>query len=283
MAILAAPTTDACAQSEPQAVETALSRRLGAMARTAPLVVAHRGASAQYPENTMVAFQAALDSGAQMVELDFRQTADGQLVVLHDRTLDRTTNSAEALGQRDVAVAATPWNAVQKLDAGSWKDSAFAGTKVPSLEQALTLIQKGAVTMIEHKAGNPAPLVALLRRLELVDDVLVQSFDWDWLAAVHALEPRLTIGALGEKAVPEDLLARLAPTGASVVHWDHARLRLEDVETLHRHGYLVCVYTINADVGLIGAGPLDLDMVATDRPGRMHALVERGAVPRRPR
>ena len=96
------------------------------------LLVAHRGASAVAPENTMSAFRRAIEAGADAVELDVQATSDGQLVVIHDSTLDRTTDGTGAVFETDAATIAG-------ADAGSWFSPDFAGERVPTLEEVLGL------------------------------------------------------------------------------------------------------------------------------------------------
>ncbi len=265
---------------DPPMEEPVLMARLRRLCARAPITVAHRGDSGAFPENTLPAFAAALDAGASMIELDYHVTADGVLVCIHDATLDRTTDAATILGRKRVEVRSTQAADLARLDAGAWKARAHAGARVPTLEQALTLIQPGAVTMIEHKAGDAASLVTLLRRLGLVDDVIVQSFDWDFVTEVHRLEPRLALGALGEGPLSAERLAALPATGARIVHWDVRALRAEDVALLHAHGYLVCVYTANDDVSLVGAATLGIDAITTNHPARLLALIADGVAVR---
>ncbi|MEC7584759.1 MAG: glycerophosphodiester phosphodiesterase family protein [Planctomycetota bacterium] len=242
------------------------------------LTVAHRGASKAFPENTLLAFREAIKRGAPIVELDVHQTKDGVWVVLHDRTLDRTTNAREVFGETKVAVRDRTWKELEELDAGSWKGDKFAGEPVPSLEQALALILPDAVPMIERKGGSADSLVALLQKLEVVDKVLVQSFDWPWLVRANEREPRLVIGALSDLPITPRLLDEMAQTGARFAHWDHTRLTVDDCRELHRRGLLVCVYTVNPDVVLLGAAALGCDMITTDRPGRLEELIREGKV-----
>lgn len=267
--------------------ETLLATRLRRMAAEAPVVVAHRGASAACPENTLPAFRRAIGQGAGMIELDVRQTRDGVWVCLHDATLDRTTDIEERTGRRDVAVTAVTAAELGELDAGSWKATDFAGTAPPTLEEALSVIQDGSIAMIEHKDGAAADMVALLRRLDLVDDVLVQSFDWEFLRAVHELEPELTLGALGPtkgaRRLDEATEGRIAGLGAVLVHWNRRELRVEDVDRLHDRDLLVCTYTIDDDPGLIGAAAMGVDLVTTNRPDRLAALAKTGPARRRRR
>src|SRR5262245_52959971 len=130
-----------------------LFTRLRELARQGPVVVAHRGNSHAYPENTLSAFTAAATLGAPMQEFDVQVTADGQLVCLHDATLDRTTDAAARLGP-GALLAQTTLAQVQQLDAGAWKGAAHAGARVPTLAAALAAMLPRSIPMIEHKAGS---------------------------------------------------------------------------------------------------------------------------------
>lgn len=254
------------------ATESGLEARLRELAAAGPITVAHRGASGKAPENTVPAFEAAVRAGSHMVELDFRQTADGYLVCFHDSTLDRTTDSVARLKKEKVKLEACSMAQLRDLDAGTWKDERYRRTRIPTLDAALRAIQLGSVTMIEHKSGDAERLVKLLRKRKLVDDVLVQSFDWEWLAEVHALEPKLMLAALGgTKKVPsptDAVLAEIEKTGARMVHWNHKRLTAEDVQRLHAKGYLVCVYTVNAQQDIDRVTQWGVDAITTDFPER---------------
>src|SRR5207248_2801159 len=101
------------------------------------LVIAHRGNSSVAPENTLPAFQSALDAKADLVELDYFQSADGVPVVIHDQILDRTTNAEEVFGQPKLLVGGLPLVDLRRLDVGEWFDEKFAGTKLATLAEAL--------------------------------------------------------------------------------------------------------------------------------------------------
>jgi glycerophosphoryl diester phosphodiesterase len=117
----------------------------GALA--APILnVAHRGYSAAYPENTLVAIDAAFDVGADLVEIDLQKTADGAVVIVHDDTLDRTTDGSGPVADHTLAE-------LQELDAGSWLDPAFAGEPIPTLEQALVEALGRGPLLLDQKSG----------------------------------------------------------------------------------------------------------------------------------
>ena len=133
--------------------------------------------------------------------------------------------------------------------------------------------------MVERKQGGASSLLEVLRKLDLVDEVIVQSFDWDWLEEIHRLEPGLALAALGKDPLTPELLERLQRTGACMAHWDARRLRLDDVRALKDLGYLVALYTIDDEIGFIGAAAAGADAITTNRPGRLVELIREGSVP----
>ena len=257
------------------AQELPVAARLREAAREAPVAVAHRGASEAFPENTLAALRAAVAMQAAVVEFDVWQTADGAWVLLHDATLDRTTDVVARTGRKDARVDSVTLAQVQTLDAGSWKGSQFRGEPVPTLAQALAAIYP-AVPMIERKGGDAQALVAELRRLDAIDKVLVQAFDWPWLSAVHAAEPKLLLGALGDGALDRERLAAAVATGARIVHWNHRSIDCDSAAAVQRSGHLLCVYTVDPDVLLLGAAAIGCDLITTNRPDRWIALRARG-------
>jgi glycerophosphoryl diester phosphodiesterase len=261
-------------------MKPALFARLAALAAPGPITVAHRGDSGEFPENTLPAFAAAVAAGAAMIEFDVQESRDGVIVCIHDNTVDRTTDAVAVFGQEHTRVDALTQQELARLDAGLWKAPSHRGARIPTLADALVVIQRGSIAMIEHKAGTPERLVALLRRLDLVHDVLVQSFAWDFVARVHALEPSVALGALGEGPLTDDHVRRLAATHAGLVHWDVHDIRAEDVTRLHQLGYFTCVYTANSDVTLAGAAALGIDAITTNHPRRLLELQRAGLAQR---
>lgn len=244
-----------------------------------PLAVAHRGASEAQPENTVAAFRAARAAGAAIVEFDVYQTKDGQWVVLHDATCDRTTNAVARFGRKDVRVDQLTLAEVRELDAGAWKGKVFAGEKVPTLAETLAAIAP-AVPMLERKGGDAVALAAELQRMGKIDQVLVQAFDWEWLAAFRAAAPKAVLGALGGKELNAERLAELERLQVQFVHWDHRTLRTDDVATLRGKGWWIGVYTVDPDLLLLGAAAFGCDFVTTNRPERFVELRRRGLLQR---
>lgn len=263
--------------------ETPASARLRAQR---PLVIAHRGFSAAAPENTLAAFRQAIDAGADLVELDYRHSRDGVPVVLHDPTLDRTTDARRRWGRRGIRVAECAWTDLQTLDAGTWTGPAHAGARLPSLAQALAVIRGGSVALVERKAGDAATCVSLLRDRKLINHVVVQSFDWAYLREVHRLAPEQVLGALGppdpaegrastgtREALTAAHLDEIGQTGARIVAWNH-RVSRAIVQEAHRRGLRVWIYTI--DRPEVAQTLLDrgVDGIITNQPALMRKRLD---------
>lgn len=250
--------------------------RLRAQAAGGPIVVAHRGDSRAWPENTIGAFQAAVDLGTAMIEFDVRCTSDDVPVCIHDATFDRTTNAATHLGP-GALVANTTLARARELDAGSWHAAQRGHSIVPTLAEALEVMLPLTIPLIEHKAGSAETYVAALRRLECVRDCILQSFDWRFIAAARDLEPELAVAALGPTRGidrPDSAALQLAAQcGAGMMHWHDRALSAADVDRIHAAGMLVCTYTTDDEPGWRGGAALGIDAMCTNVPARMRACL----------
>jgi glycerophosphoryl diester phosphodiesterase len=172
------------------------------MSRTV-LNIAHRGASGTRPENTLAAFRRAIEIGADFIELDVRATADGVAVVMHDATVDRTTNGSGR-------VAELTLRQIQALDAGSWFSLEFAGQRVPTLVEAVSLAAgKIALSMELKETGVEEQAVAALRQAA-DGQSFISSFHDECLARVRTLDPAMRIELIvGIDPLSEDEIARL--------------------------------------------------------------------------
>ena len=164
----------------------------------APVNIAHRGASAYAPEHTLPAYRLALEMGADYVEQDLQLTRDGRLVCLHDTTLERTTDVEEVFPERAVTaetadgprpvwpVAAFTLDEVKQLDAGSWFGAEFAGVRVPTLQEAIDLVQGAAGLYMETKDPDTYDALGLAMEAELVRVLAANGLD---SAAARATTP----------------------------------------------------------------------------------------------
>ena len=157
------------------------------------LNIAHRGASGRFPENTLKAFAAAIDAGAQMCELDVQLTVDGAVVVIHDETLERTTDGRGAVRSMTLAQ-------LKRFDAGIRFGREFAGERIPTLEEVMALADGRCGLNIELKgAGVERKVCELLVERRALATAMISSFDWDALAIVRHFEPRVRVGMLASQ------------------------------------------------------------------------------------
>jgi glycerophosphoryl diester phosphodiesterase len=241
------------------------------------LVIAHRGNSCDCPENTLPAFQSAIDVKSDLVELDYFHSADGVPVVIHDELLDRTTDAEAIFGRRELEVCKLPLADLERLDAGSWFGDKFTGAKLPTLAQSLDLIQTGSTTLIERKAGDAKTLIKLLEEKKLTDQVVVQAFDWDFVAACRKLSPNLALGALCGKPASEEQIRAAAATGADLIVWNHEKISQEQIDLIHKLGKRAWVYTVDEPDRarwLLAAG---IDGVITNTPAEIMRVRTRSA------
>jgi glycerophosphoryl diester phosphodiesterase len=248
-----------------------LPKRLRALPR--PWIIAHRGASANAPENTLPAFQAALDAHADLVELDTHHSRDDRPVVFHDRMLDRTTDAQARWGGRSLSLARYPLAALQVLDAGTWFDARFAGTPIPTLEEALALIQPAATTLIERKTGDAATLTHLLETEDVTSAVIVQAFDWDFLEALRALAPRVPLAALGKGSLSDAALERVVGLAALAVVWRDSDVHAALVDRIHARGLQCWVYTVDDPERARTLRDLGVDAVITNQPAALRTVL----------
>jgi glycerophosphoryl diester phosphodiesterase len=235
---------------------------------------AHRGAREVAPENTLAAFHVAQEIGASGVELDVMLTSDGEVVVIHDDTLDRTTDGSGRV--RDMTLSK-----LKTLDAGSWFDPRFAGQRIPTLQEVLELIGGRMILDIELKSRSltddrlEVKVVELVERNDLVDSAILSSFNPLAIWRVKRLNPRLATGLLYMEDTPLPLRrAWLRPlVRPDGLHPRHTMVRPAYVCWAKERGYSIIAWTVN-DLHemrrLIGLG---VDGVITDRPERLKDLV----------
>ncbi len=215
------------------------------------LIIAHRGASFLHPENTLTAFRAAQSLGADTVECDVHLSRDGQLVVIHDDTVDRTTNGSGPVVSFDAGE-------LSRLDAGG-------GDGIPTFEQLLKAITLPVVVELKT-AATEAPLVEMLHNhADLIPRLTAISFDHDLLARLSARLPQLACGALLETIVGDPVVIARS-CGARLLSLYHGSVDSDLVQRVHEAGLDVTVWTVNQPKDIERMLEMGVDAVATDRP-----------------
>jgi glycerophosphoryl diester phosphodiesterase len=232
-----------------------------------PVVVAHRGASGLAPENTLAAFRLAVEQGAPCVECDVHLTADGVPIVIHDATVDRTTNGSGA-------VSAMRFEDLRRLDAGAWRGGEFTGERLPTLDETLAACAGRARLVVELKAGGGEALVdAALAAIDAAagTDVAVISFGPDEVRLTARKRPDLPLGFLITKGhltqhgVPA-ALAAARDFGATFFSPNEAPVDAALVDAAHAVGLPVSVWTVDDPARMAALASLGVDAITTNRP-----------------
>ena len=223
-------------------------------------IVSHRGYSSKAPENTIPAIELAIQAHADYVEIDVQQTKDGVLVLLHDRNLRRTTGLNKLIYN-------TNYREIEKLDAGSWFGSEYAGTNIPTLEEVLELCQGRINLSIElkfhaHEKNLEEDLIALIEEYDFVENCFVSSFNYDSIVKIKKLNEDISTGYIMSPAYGDFY---------NKPHIDFLSVRAtlvsrNIVERAHEAGKEVHVWTVNTRKDLERMKSLGVDYVVTDEP-----------------
>ncbi len=236
--------------------------------------IAHRGTGLLAPENTFAAF-AFCSNKADMVEFDVRESSDEILVIMHDSTVDRTTDGSGTVVSKTLAELKT-------LDAGSWFSSEFSGEKIPTLTGALNAILPVQIPLIEHKAGSASNYVQTLQNLNMITNVVIQSFDWNFLDDVHSIDTNIELAALGSGTLTMTIITNLKTRGINTIAWSKNNITLAEVDMVHSNGMKIFVWTINDSTirdfldlgvdGIISDDPVLVNNLADDSPSGFQQL-----------
>jgi glycerophosphoryl diester phosphodiesterase len=242
-----------------------------------PLVLGHRGASAEAPENTLAAFRLALAQGADGVELDVWRCATGEVVVAHDEDARRVAGAP-------LSIPDAPLAALRALDVGAWKGERFRGERIPLLAEVLEALP-GAVVNVELKSrGRDLRLAQaaarVIARAGATRRVLVSSFDWRLLVAFRLAAPDVPVGLLfdGDRAWRLRLWAALRLLGPSAVHPDRRLVTPERARAWTARGLAVNVWTVDEPAEVVSLAALGATAVITNVPGRTLAALRAGGV-----
>lgn len=245
------------------------------------LIIGHRGASRDAPENTLASFRLAFEQGADGVEADFRLTGDGAIVCLHDPSTARTAGV-------DLVAERAALADLRALDAGLWKGEAWRDERIPTLDEVLGALPEGKMLFVELKSGPEIipPLAEVLRSAGTpAAQVLFLSFD---AAVIRELKARLP----GYRACwltdyrwrgawrpsPEEVLATLASSGADgLASRDRAVLDAAVVQKVRERGLELHVWTVDSRQAAARLVELGVDSIMTNRPGWLRAALGRVA------
>jgi glycerophosphoryl diester phosphodiesterase len=236
-----------------------------------PWVIAHRGASGHAPENTLAAFQRAIELGAPFIETDLHLTRDAHFVAIHDATLERTTNGRGNV--HDFTL-----HELRRLDAGLWYDRAYMGQRIPTLEEILEFSRKHDVVFyleIKYDAawGMHHALVGALRREHDAARTIVISFDAATLESVRKLDAAIMTGLLIDQP-RADAVKLSIDVGARQLCPRLTLVTSDLVQEAHRADLHVATWTVDQPEEMRAVIALGVDGVMTDFPDRLQAVLE---------
>ena len=235
-----------------------------------PTVMAHRGLSADAPENTLYAFSDAISVGADFIELDVQQTRDGVLVVMHDSNLKRTTGVNKNIWDVDYAD-------IQNLDAGSWFDPAYANARIPTLEETLQFVDKRAKLNIEIKPTKHGSdtleqdVAELITRYQYTDACYVTSFSYGSLKKVKEANPEIRTGYLMSVAYGQFYSLKYA----DAFSLNKVFVTSQVVNAAHQQGKQIFAWTVNSMSEVRSLCNLHVDSIITDDPVMVQNVISR--------
>ncbi len=240
-----------------------------------PLVLGHRGSSAEAPENTLAAFARALATGADGFELDVWRCRSGEAVVVHDADLART-------GQSPLRVADATLARLRELDVGRWRGEAFAGERVPTLDDVLDAFPEALVN-VELKggrvpdAGLAVATLRAIRQFRAEPRVVVSSFSALLLSAFRALAPDVATGFLVDRGALSWARAGLVlrAVGPSALHLAREHATPARVGDLRRRGVPVLVWTVDDPAEVERLAAMGVAAIVSNDPGRAREVVRR--------
>lgn len=250
-----------------------MREKLTAIQSDRPKLSAHRGGKAYAPENTMAAFEKALEMGADLIEIDLHLSSDGHVVVIHDTKVDRTTDGKGRVADKSLAE-------LRALDAGSWCDPKYAGEKIPTFEEVVAWAKGRIGLNIELKYG-PHPfwypemaekVVNILREYDVLDEVFVHSFNHTAVRVVKDLEPRL-LTAINFHCLVVNPIGLARESGADILNMHRNYLTPELVDFIHSNGFGTQCFT-NNKTEAINLVRLGIDYIDSDYLDRLQDAVE---------
>lgn len=231
-------------------------------------IIAHRGASGAYPENTALAFRKAIDAGADMIELDCQLSRDGHVVVFHDEQLRRTAGARGALRMKTLAQ-------LKALDIGRWRRASFRGERILTLEEALEVLAGRVDLCLEIKnfpkslPGIELKILFILSHYDYLDRTIVSSFDTASLARVRELAPEIALGVLCSRARRDDPLEIARRIGAASLHVQKSLATREFCGAAWEEGLDVFVWTVNEPQEIEAVTGMGVQGVISDFPERL--------------
>jgi len=232
------------------------------------LIVAHRGLSSLYPENTLISFKKAVELGVDMIELDVHWTKDRELVVIHDSSINRTTDGKGKVNQLTL-------KELREYSAGRWFSEEFEEEKIPTLQEVFELVDKKTKLQIEIKQpGIEKSLIDLIEEHKILNNVLCGSFNLKSIIEVRKLNPLIPTLFITSSFDLEKMKKVLLTEGINMVAIDFNGLSLSLLRACHSYGFVVDAWTVNEEKKMKEFLEMGVDLITTNYAQRLKKLLE---------
>lgn len=216
------------------------------------VITGHRGAAKLEPENTCLSIQKAIDLGVDQIEIDVHLTRDQQLVIIHDQTVDRTTDGRGAVSDFSL-------QEIKQLDAGK-------GERIPTLQEVVNVIQSRVILQVELKGPKTSqPVVSLIEKNGIENEVILTSFVHDRLRKVRQLNSDIALGALWSTP-PDNVCQQALEIGVEAIHIQHQNIDGNLVRDAHLHGLKIRAWNPDTVQEIQKMIDLEVDAVGSNRP-----------------
>lgn len=235
-------------------------------------VVAHRGSSAEAPENTLAAIHLAIEQGANMVEIDVRFSRDGEPIVIHDGTLDRTTDGTGKVSGKTL-------DELKSLDAGRWFSRRYQGERIPTFEEVVAFLSQFPTSLIAEVKEGPRPenffmvLCEIMRRHDFFRRCYFKSFNQELAVAIQRAEPEARLGYLTKET--EGIIDHARALGCEAISIPFRNCSAELVTAAHRNYLKVMVWTVDKPILIKRMLQLEVDAIISNVPLRVVHVASR--------
>jgi glycerophosphoryl diester phosphodiesterase len=238
------------------------------------ICIAHRGFAGMVPENTIISFQKAMAFNPDAMEFDLHLSKDGELVVIHDSSVDRTTNGKGKVAEFTLAE-------LKILDAGSWFDKKYAGERIPTFAEVLSLTKNKVNLLIELKAaGTAEKAIPMLEQFDMLDQVIITSFNPEYLKIAKQLNPQISMMHIfhtnpNEKDTisPLTYTSRTLAVSANLMAINYGAVTPELNQTAHQRGLIIGVYSVDDEQDIQAMVDLGVDNITSNYIERLLKVV----------
>ena len=233
--------------------------------------IAHRGASGNFPENTRLAVEKALEAGADMIELDCQLSSDGHVVIFHDERLIRITGTGGAVNSKSL-------EELKRLDAGGWRNIAFKGERILTLEEVVAIVggQADLCLDIKQYLGSPPgielKLLFILSHYDYLDRTIFSSFDYACLRRLRELAPEVRVGVIYDAEIEENPFVVAGELDAASLHVQKELATREFLQNTRESGLEAFVWTVNEVPEMEKFASSGVQGIITDFPERLWKL-----------